>query len=75
MFSSDSLQLCVSAVQAENDGKDASAWLGEVRQGRVVNEANGLNLDWMFEQFRENEILDIGRHGLQAAGRDSTNWS
>jgi hypothetical protein len=75
MFSSDSLQLAISAVEAHAASLGCTEWLASVKAGRVVSEANGLNLAWMPREFNDHELVTIGQAGIRAAGGDPAGWA
>lgn len=63
MFSSDSLELLISATETSERGLDRGEWIERLRSDTIVNRANGLSLNWMLDQFTEEELVAVASQG------------
>ncbi|MFP3881904.1 MAG: hypothetical protein ACLFRT_09460 [Actinomycetota bacterium] len=74
MFISDSLELMLTAAESAIRGSTKDDRWDDLRSGKFKNQANGINLDWMPEQFTKHELVYFGRAGVRFVGLDPDDW-
>ena len=74
MYASDSLQLMICAAQSWAKGGNKDTWWKDLQAGRITNQANGVRLDWMPDQFTKHELVWFARAGIKLAGADPDSW-
>ena len=74
MYTSDCLELMISAVQSWTEDGTKESWWSDLRTGRIRNQATSVTLDWMPHEFSKHELVWFARTGVRLMKQNPDIW-